>query len=84
MPQNTQDSTESSRRDVLKTAVAIAGAGAMGYYADSVTAATPSGTFPADTEDPLLKIRADRLRLVPRTSDPSTPDDGTIWYRGDL
>jgi len=73
-----------SRRSVLAAAAGLAGAGAAGLYSVGIASAAPSGTFPASGDDPLLKIRADRVRLVPRTSDPSGPDDGVMWYRGDL
>lgn len=72
-----------SRRSVISAAVGIAAAGAVGVYATGAAEAAPSGTFPVSTEDPLLKIRADRVRLVPRSTDPSV-NDGTTWYRGDL
>lgn len=68
-----------SRRSVLKAAVALAGAGAAGVYATGSATAQPSGTFPEAGEDPLLKIRADRVRFVPRSSDPSSPTGGTMW-----
>ena len=71
------------RRSVLKAAIGIATAGAAGYYMTGKAEAAPAGTFPADTEDPLLKIRADRVRLIGRTSDPVV-DNGTMWYRSDL
>jgi len=72
---------ESTTRRALLTAIGIAGAGAAGHFVGTAQAA-PTGTFPAATDDPLLKLRADRLRLVPRSSDPSSPDDGTLWYNG--
>lgn len=78
------DSPKHTRREVIGKAVGIAAAGALGIYATDTVTAAPTGTFPVDTDDPLLKIRADRVRLVPRTTDPSAPDDGTMWYRGDL
>jgi len=92
---NTKDSTTDDpdsketalidRRDILVSAAAMAGAGSLGVVVGSSgVAAAPTGTFPASSDDPLLKIRADRIRLIGRTSDPSTPDDGTIWYRCDL
>lgn len=72
-----------SRRSVLASMAGIAAAGAAGYYATGSASADPSGVFPESGDDPLLKIRADRVRLVPRTSDPTT-DNGTLWYRGDI
>lgn len=71
----------STTRRALLTAIGIAGAGAAGHLTGRASAA-PTGTWPAAGDDPLLKLRADRLRLVPRTSDPSSPDDGTLWYYG--
>jgi len=85
MTENTDSEIDDERRRVLTTAAAIAGAGAVGVYVGSETAAAaPTGTFPESADDPLLKIRGDRVRLVGRTSDPSSPTDGTMWYRGDL
>ena len=68
-----------SRRGVLRGGLTVAGLATLLYASDPVAAA-PTGTFPEETSDPLLKVRADRLRLVPRTSDPSSPDDGTMWF----
>jgi len=76
---NANDEEASTTRRALLAAVGAAGLGARGYFVGSASAA-PTGTFPASTDDALLKLRADRLRLVPRTSDPSSPDDGTFWY----
>lgn len=80
------DSTEPdpTRRKILASAAGIAAAGAWGVYATGTADAAPSGTFPVSTDDALLKIRADRVRLIGRTSDPTDPDDGTLWYRSDL
>lgn len=78
------DQDELTRRKVLASAAGIAAAGAFGVYATGTADAAPSGTFPETTDDPLLKIRADRIRLIGRTSDPSSPDNGTMWYRSDL
>lgn len=72
-----------SRRSVIAAAAGIAAAGAMGYYATGTVSAAPTGTFPKATDDPLLKIRADRVRLIGRTTDPGA-DDGTFYYRSDL
>jgi len=77
---DTDDEPSTTRRALLG-AVTAAGIGASSYFAGRASAA-PSGTFPATGDDPLLKLRADRLRLVPRSSDPSSPDDGTLWYNG--
>jgi len=74
---NTDDDASTTRRTLL-TAIGIAGAGAAGHFVGTAQAA-PTGTFPESTDDPLLKIRADRIRFIPRTSDPSSPDGGTMW-----
>lgn len=71
------------RRAVLISAAAAASVGALGVYGTQTVAADPSGTFPESGDDPLLKIRADRVRWIGRTSDPSSPDDGETWYRSD-
>lgn len=75
--------TDAIGRRTLLGGIVAAGLGASGYFVGSAEAA-PSGTFPQSTDDPLLKIRADRVRFVGRTSDPSSPNDGTVWYRSDL
>jgi len=68
------------RRRVLASAVGVAAAGAAGVsFAAGTASADPSGTFPVDSDPPLTKIRADRIRFVPRTSDPSSPAGGTMW-----
>lgn len=79
-----QELEGTSRRSVLKGAITVAGLGAAGVYATGGASAAPTGTFPELGEDPLLKIRADRIRLFPRSPDPTAPNDGTLWYRGDL
>lgn len=82
---NTDSNDESnsdkiSRRRVITSAAAIAAAGAAGVGFAGSASAEPSGTFPSTSDDPLELIRADRVRLVPRTTDPSDPSDGTEWY----
>lgn len=83
MTDNTPESDGSThnRRGIL-----LAGLGILSWSAiSSATAAeTPTGTFPVASDDPLLRVRADRIRLVGRSGDPSSPDDGTLWYREDL
>lgn len=78
------ESSGLSRRSLLGKAAVMAGVGALGVYGARTASAAPTGTFPASSDDALLKIRADRVRLVGRTSDPSSPTDGTVWYRSDL
>ena len=80
MDSEESDEIELGRRRLL-AASGLAAAGAAGYLSGRASAqSSPSGTFPASGSDPLLKIRADRIRLVPRSSDPSSPDDGELWY----
>ena len=79
------DRRQSTTRRQLIRASAIAGAGAISLSsATGSAAAAPAGTLPTTSDDPLLKIRADRMVLVPRTSDVSSPSDGTLTYRSDL
>lgn len=80
---DTEQNTNTLTRRALLAGVAVAGAGASGYFVGTAEAA-PTGTYPQSSDDPLLKIRADRVRWIGRTSDPSSPADGTTWYRGDL
>jgi len=78
------DRRQSTTRRQLIRGAAIAGAGAISLSsATGSAAADPAGTLPTTSDDPLLKIRADRLVLVPRTSDVSNPADGTLAYRSD-
>lgn len=76
-----QQLTESEyrRREMLAAAAGAATVGAAGYMTGRASAA-PSGTFPVSSDPALLKLRADRVRLVPRSSDPSNPDNGEMWY----
>jgi len=75
---------EQSRRGFLKVLGGL-GLGGLATALYSKTAeAAPSGVFPVETDDPLERIRAERFRFTGRTSDPSSPDDGTMWYRSDL
>jgi len=77
------DEQRLSRRRVIASAAGLAAAGAAGVsFAGSATA-EPSGTFPSTSDDALELIRADRVRLVPRTADPSNPSDGTEWYNSE-
>jgi hypothetical protein len=78
------DRQKSTTRRQLIRGAAVAGAGAISLTAATGSAAAQSGTLPVSSDDPLLKIRADRLVVVPRTSDVSSPADGTITYRSDL
>jgi hypothetical protein len=74
---------DEERRRILASLAGIAGAGALGVYAGAETVqAAPQGTYPKPTEPALLKLRADRVRLVERSSDPSGANDGEIWYNG--
>lgn len=74
-----QEQSGSTRRRVLAGMTGVAAAGAMGLtaFAGSATAA-PSGAFPVETDDPLFKLRLDRLRYIGRTSTPSSPSSGRV------
>jgi len=79
-----EDADSKSRRGFLKVLGGL-GIGGLASAVYSTTAeAAPTGTFPTSTDDALERIRANRFGFVPRTSDPSSPDDGTEWYRSDL
>jgi len=80
----TQDEpmSETSRRALL-AAIGVAGAGASGYFVGTAEAATPSGEV-GTPSNPYLRAYVDRMVWIGRTSDPSSPDDGTVWYRSDL
>lgn len=93
MSDNTTDEAEEQasenvidrRQFMAAGAGAVLGSGMIGYAAgeaeaDSATA--PSGTV-GSASDPFERIYADRLVFVERTSDPSSPADGTIWYNSD-
>ena len=73
--------TSVSRRQLISSAAAAAGVGALGVYGSGVASAqsSPSGTFPVETDAALLRLRADRIRFIPRSTDPTNPDGGTRW-----
>jgi len=79
MTEETLTESEYRRRELLAAAAGVATVGAAGYMTGRASAA-PSGTFPVSSDPALVKLRADRIRLVPRSSDPSSPSDGTMWY----
>lgn len=77
---NDESSTDTVTRRALIAATGAAAVGAAGFATGHAAAqSTPSGTFPVSGEDPLLRIRADRIRYIPRSSDPSSPAGGTTW-----
>jgi hypothetical protein len=76
---STDEPTLSRRRLIAATATAAVGAAG---FATGRASADPSGVYPIASEDPLLKVRADRIVLVERQSDPSSPADGELWYNG--
>jgi len=73
--------SQQTRRRLLRGGLA---AGALSLFAGVSSANTPEGEVSGTPTDPLLAIETDRIRLEPRTSDLSDPDDGTITYRSDL
>jgi hypothetical protein len=81
--ETTDDETDRTRRNVL---VSVAGLGALGL---GFGAGQASGQSAPDGEigtssNPYLRAWIDRQVFVGRTSDPSSPADGTMWYREDL
>jgi hypothetical protein len=72
-----------SRRALISSAVAVAAAGASGYWSGIASGqSAPSGTIGAD--EPYERAYIHRQVFIGRTSDPSSPPDGTMWYREDL
>jgi len=76
------DETDRTRRNVL---VGIAGLGAAGLFGAGRASAqsAPEGEI-GTSSNPYLRAWIDRQVYLGRTSDPSSPDDGTSWYREDL
>lgn len=76
------DQTHRTRRNVL---VGLAGIGAAGAFATGRATAqsAPEGDIGTPT-NPYLRAYVDRQVFVGRTSDPSSPSDGTTWYREDV
>jgi hypothetical protein len=67
-----------SRRRVLRGGLTVAALGALGIYGVGGVAADPQGVYPVESDDPFAKIRADRIRYVSRTSQPSSPSSGRV------
>ena len=75
--------TSLARRGAIQAGGLLAG-GSLLSLLFGTAAAAPSGTIPAPSDPPFTKFRGDHIRLVPRTSDVSSPTDGTVTYREDL
>jgi len=77
------DDADSVKRRAVLTG--LAGLGAAGVFAagNATAQTTPSGEI-GTPSNPYLRAYIDRKVFVARTSDPSAPQDGTQWYRGDL
>lgn len=82
MTDENSDETERTRRNVL---VGVAGLGAAGLFGAGRASAqsTPDGEV-GTSSNPYVRAYIDRKVFTNRTSDPSTPADGTQWYRSDL
>lgn len=75
------DEHDVSRRMVLAGAAGLAAAGASGYLVGNTTAQTADPVGEVGTSsNPYLIAFVDRMHFVARSSDPSSPADGTIWY----
>jgi len=69
-----------SRRQLTKAAgIALAGAVGGAAVASQTAEAAPAGEI-GTSSNPLLQTHTDRLVLNERTSDPSSPVDGELWY----
>jgi len=80
---NTDDETDHTRRRVL---AGVAGLGVLGagFSAGQATAqSVPEGEV-GTSSNPYLRAHIERKRYLSRSSDPSSPADGTTWYRGDV
>ena len=82
MTDDNSDETDSTRRGLL---VGVAGLGAAGLFGAGRASAesAPEGEVGRES-NPYLRAHVDRVRFVGRTSDPSSPADGTGWYREDV
>ena len=79
---NDEDDESIGRRAML---TGIAGLGAAGLFsAGRVSAQSDPENEIGTAENPYLRAYIDRQLFVGRTSDPSSPEDGTMWYREDL
>lgn len=66
-----------SRRTFVRGSVGAAGLAALLFASDPV-AADPQGVYPVESTDPFRKIRADRIRYIARSSQPSSPSSGRV------
>lgn len=65
------------RRTFVRGGLTLGGLATLLYASDPVAAA--SGTYPAPSEPPFEKLRAERFRYDTVTSDPSSPAGGDTW-----
>lgn len=66
-----------SRRTVVRGGLTVTGLAALLFASDPVAAA-PQGVYPIESADPFRKIRADRIRYISRTSQPTAPSSGRV------
>lgn len=78
-----EEANTASRRALIASAAGIAAAGAGGHLLGSASAQTPAGEI-GTASNPYVRAYVDRKVFNNRTSDPSSPADGTQWYRSDL
>lgn len=78
--------TESEGIDTSKVSrrAMITSAAGLGLVALSSSSASAQSGDVGTSANPYLKAYIDRKVYVGRTSDPSSPSDGTEWYRSDL
>lgn len=76
---DTTESAQTTRRGIMAALLAAVGLG--GFYAGSATADDGSASGQVGTSaEPALHIYTESVVFHERTSDPSSPDDGTMWY----
>lgn len=76
------DSTGSTTRRGVLAALLGALVYGLGWLSSAVTAQTASGQI-SNASEPAENVYVERVHLSPRTSDPSSPADGTMWYNED-
>lgn len=71
---------EPTRRDFVVGGAALLAGGALVATSGTAAAqATPGGNV-GSASNPALKVYTDVFHFNERTSDPSSPEDGEMWY----
>lgn len=81
--ETTEQNDETSRRNILVGVVGLGALSAGFGLGGAAGQSNPEGEI-GTAANPYLRAHLDEARFIARSSDPSNPDDGTLWYRGDL